>query len=65
MAVTMKYIDFWHMTLCGSCKNRCFVGTYGLHHQGDKPDDGGDTFFQNVYYYQSHTRHIIEDGIIQ
>jgi hypothetical protein len=28
MAVTMKNGVFWDVTLCGSCKNRCFGGTY-------------------------------------
>jgi hypothetical protein len=27
---------FWHVTPCGSCKNRLFAGTYCLHQQGDK-----------------------------
>jgi hypothetical protein len=36
MAVTTKNGVFWDITLCGSSKNRCFGGIYGLHHQGDK-----------------------------
>jgi hypothetical protein len=32
----MKSAVFWNVTLCGSCKNRRFGGTYRLHHQGDK-----------------------------
>jgi hypothetical protein len=35
-AVTMKNVIFWDVTLCSSCNNRCFGGTYHLHHQGDK-----------------------------
>jgi hypothetical protein len=35
-AVTMKNTVFWDLMPCGSCKNRRFGGTYGLHHQGDK-----------------------------
>jgi hypothetical protein len=35
-AVTMKNGIFWDVTLCGSCKNRRFGGTYRLQHQGDK-----------------------------
>jgi hypothetical protein len=27
-AVTMKNNVFWDVTPCGSCKNRCFVGTW-------------------------------------
>jgi hypothetical protein len=33
---TMKNAVFWEVTLCGSCKNRRFGGTWRLHHQGDK-----------------------------
>jgi hypothetical protein len=32
----MKNAFFLDVTLCGSCKNRRFGGTYRLHHQGDK-----------------------------
>jgi hypothetical protein len=32
----MKNGVFWDITPCGSCKNRCFGGTRGLLHQGDK-----------------------------
>jgi hypothetical protein len=32
----MKNGVFWDVTLCGSCKNRRFGGTYRLLHQGDK-----------------------------
>jgi hypothetical protein len=32
----MKNDVFWDFTLCGSCRNRRFKGTYRLHHQGDK-----------------------------
>jgi hypothetical protein len=35
-AVTMKNGVFWVLTPCGSCKNRCFGGTWRLLHQGDK-----------------------------
>jgi hypothetical protein len=35
-AVTMKNGVFWDVTPCGSCKNRCFGGTWLLLHQGDK-----------------------------
>jgi hypothetical protein len=35
-AVTMKNVVFWGLMPCGSCENRCFWGTYRLHHQGDK-----------------------------
>jgi hypothetical protein len=35
-AVTMKNGVFWVVTPCGSCKNRCFGGTWCLLHQGDK-----------------------------
>jgi hypothetical protein len=27
---------FWDVTPCGYCENRCFRGTYHLHHQGGK-----------------------------
>jgi hypothetical protein len=32
----MKNGVFWVVTPCGSCKNRCFGGTWRLLHQGDK-----------------------------
>jgi hypothetical protein len=32
----MKNAVFWDVTPCGSCKNRSFLGTYRLHHSGDK-----------------------------
>jgi hypothetical protein len=32
----MKKAVIWDVTLCGSCKNRRFGGTYHFHHQGDK-----------------------------
>jgi hypothetical protein len=35
-AVTMKNAVSRGVTLCGSCKNRSFRGTYRLHHQGGK-----------------------------
>jgi hypothetical protein len=35
-AVTMMNAVVWDVTLCSSCKNRCFGGTYRLLHQGDK-----------------------------
>jgi hypothetical protein len=35
-AVTMKNGVFLDVTPCGSCKNRCFVGTYCFLHQGGK-----------------------------
>jgi hypothetical protein len=31
-----KNAVFWDVTPCGSCKNQRYVGTYRLHHQGDK-----------------------------
>jgi hypothetical protein len=34
MAVTVKNDVLWGVIPCGSCKNRCFGGTYCLHHQG-------------------------------
>jgi hypothetical protein len=35
-AVTMKNAVLWNVTLCGSCKNLRFGGTYRLHHQCGK-----------------------------
>jgi hypothetical protein len=32
----MKNAVFWHVTPCGSCKDRLFGGTYRYHRQGDK-----------------------------
>jgi hypothetical protein len=34
--VPMENADFWDITVCGSCKNRRFGGTHGLHSQGDE-----------------------------
>jgi hypothetical protein len=34
MAVTMKNVVFWDVTLCGSSKNQRCRGTYRFHHQG-------------------------------
>jgi hypothetical protein len=36
IAVTMNYAGFWDISLCGSFKNRRFVGTHRLHNHGDK-----------------------------
>jgi hypothetical protein len=36
MAVTMKNVIFWDVTLCGSCKNQSFEKKYRLHSQGDQ-----------------------------
>jgi hypothetical protein len=36
MAVTMKNAIFWDLTLCGSCKNQRFGGSYRLHNLCDK-----------------------------
>jgi hypothetical protein len=35
-AVTKKNAVYWDVTLCSSCNNLRFLGTYRLHHQGDK-----------------------------
>jgi hypothetical protein len=35
MAVTMKNAIFWDVMPFGFCNNRCFRGTYHLHHQDD------------------------------
>jgi hypothetical protein len=35
-ALTMKNGVFWDVMQYGSCKNRCFGGTWRLLHQGDK-----------------------------
>jgi hypothetical protein len=60
----MKNAVFWDVTLCCSCKNRRFGGTYSLHYQGDKNRRAnnvssnyqhGDTFFQNVGSYNDNT----------
>jgi hypothetical protein len=34
-AVPLKNAVFGDIMPCGSCKNRCFGGTYRLHHHGD------------------------------
>jgi hypothetical protein len=40
-AVTMKNAVFWDVTLCSSCVNRRFGGTYCLHLQGRKISEQG------------------------
>jgi hypothetical protein len=35
-AMAINNAVFWDVSLCGSCKNRRFGGTYRLHHQGDR-----------------------------
>jgi hypothetical protein len=30
----LKNVVFWDVTQCGSCKNRRFLGTYHVRHQG-------------------------------
>jgi hypothetical protein len=32
----LKNTVFWDVTMCGSCKKRCFRRTYCFHHQSDK-----------------------------
>jgi hypothetical protein len=36
MLVTIMNAVFWGVTPCDSCNNRCFRGTYRLHHQGEQ-----------------------------
>jgi hypothetical protein len=38
---------FWDVTPCGSCKNRHFGGTLGLHHQGTKNYRARNNFSSN------------------
>jgi hypothetical protein len=54
-AVNFKDAVFWDVKSCGSCKNRHYGGTYRLNLYGDKSDDGGDMFFQDVGSYKSYT----------
>jgi hypothetical protein len=35
MAATMKNVVFWDVSLCGSCGNPSFGGTYRLYRQDD------------------------------
>jgi hypothetical protein len=35
----MKNAIFWHVMPCGSFMKRPFVGTYRLHHQGEKTSE--------------------------
>jgi hypothetical protein len=37
-AVTMKNVVSWNGSLCSSCKNRRFGGTYRLHLQGENTE---------------------------
>jgi hypothetical protein len=57
----MKNAVFWDVMSCGSCKNRCFGGTYHFHYQGEKNQQArnnseyeGDTFLRNIGSCKSH-----------
>jgi hypothetical protein len=43
-------VFFWDITLCGSCKNRRFGGTYHLYRQGEK----NQRAMNNFGSYKSH-----------
>jgi hypothetical protein len=57
----VKNVVSWDLTLCGSCKNRRFGGTYRLHLQDGNSELG---FFRNVQRTRATRRHIPEDGIL-
>jgi hypothetical protein len=42
--VIIKNVIFWDVTLCGSCENRRFGGTYLVHHHGDKNQRARNNF---------------------
>jgi hypothetical protein len=48
-AVTMKNGVFWDVTLCGSCKNRRYRGTWRIHHQGERIGELGITLAVFVF----------------
>jgi hypothetical protein len=50
----MKNAVFWDVTLCGSCKNRRFGGTYRLHHKGDKNRRARNNTIQQYTYNTLH-----------
>jgi hypothetical protein len=52
----------WDVTPCGSRKNRLFVGTYHVHHKGDKNRMMGS--YETSVLIGTTGRHIAEDGII-
>jgi hypothetical protein len=41
MEATVKNSVFWDVTPCESCKNKRFVKTYRLHHQGEENQRAG------------------------
>jgi hypothetical protein len=44
---SLKNGVFWVVTPCGSCKNRRFGGTYRLHHQSEKNQQGRNNVGSN------------------
>jgi hypothetical protein len=50
------------MTLCGSCKNLCFGGTYRLHYQGEK-NQRARKFKSTLVLTRTTRRHIPEIDI--
>jgi hypothetical protein len=53
-AVTVKNAIFWDVPLCGSCKKRCFGGTYRPHHQGDKNRRARNNASCNYHYHYNY-----------
>jgi hypothetical protein len=55
MVMPMNNTVFWVVTLCGSCMNRRFGGTYRLHHQGEKNQQARNNvhtkFYQISYFH--------------
>jgi hypothetical protein len=50
--VRMKMTVFWDVVPCSLVEiHRCFRGAYCLHHQNDRPHDGGSKHFWNVFQF--------------
>jgi hypothetical protein len=47
----MKNAVFWDVTLCGSCKNQRFGGTYRFHHQGKTINELGILALNAMKYF--------------
>jgi hypothetical protein len=60
----MKNDVLWDVTLCASSKNRCFVGTFRLHHQGHKIRRARNNVSSNYQQKHAAKKYCLEDGIL-
>jgi hypothetical protein len=66
----VKNVDLWDVSPCGSCRNRCFRGTYRLYLQGENNQRNKNTLaistMQRIPLVSTRTtrRHIPEGDIL-